>query len=269
MGDFEFEPAIHQRELPAEVAAARLENAAAEAGLTELLQPRLEGNLAACQHAVDVLIEHHRHIAERSDIDLEAQTRWVALWELSGRCLSVANLLLDELRLGYTSETPGTMRILHEAANLLAVATHEEDAHLTRRWLAGRRVEQRRARAAIGEAQRAIDQALQEQGIEIEGDLEELVRQIYRVLSKGTHNDREGFADAHSSAGRLFVYGPHPSPVVRATWASYASELIEQVVLEVGDALARFYGGDWYRETVRPLVEGLRAVRADQPLDHP
>ena len=86
------------------VAAARLENAAAEAGLTELLQSRLEGNLAACQHAVDVLIEHDRRIAERSDIDLEAQTRWVALWELSSRCLSVANLLLDELRLGYTGD---------------------------------------------------------------------------------------------------------------------------------------------------------------------
>jgi hypothetical protein len=269
MGDVEFEPPIHQRELPAQVNAARDENAAAEARLTELLQPRLEGNLAACQHAVDALIEHHRHVAEGTDIDFEGETRWVALWEMSGRCLSVANLLLDELRLGYTSETAGTMRVLHEAANLLAVATHEEGAHLTRRWLSGRRVEQRRARAAIGEAQRAIDQMLQEQGVEIEGDLEELTRQIYRVLSKGAHNDREGFADAHSRAGRLFVYGPHPSPVVRATWVSYASELIEQVVLEVGDALARFYGGDWYRDTVRPLVEGLGAVRADQPLAHP
>jgi hypothetical protein len=269
MCDQDFEPPIRDRLIPAAVAAARLENAAAEANLVQLLQPRIEGNLGACQEAVNVLVEQHRHVAEASDIDLEAETRWVALWELSGRCLGVANLLLDELRLGYTSETAGTMRVLHEAANLLAVATHEETGRLTRRWLSRRRVEQRRARAAIGAAQRAIDQALQEQGVEIEGDLEELTRQIYRVLSKGAHNDREGFSDAHSSAGRLFVYGSHPSPVVRATWLSYASELLEQVILEVGDALTRFYGGDWYRETVRPLVHGLHAVRADQPLEHP
>src|SRR6266540_3292455 len=98
MGDQGFEPPIRNRPVPSAVAAARLENAAAEANLVQLLQPRIEGNLGACQHALDVLVEQHRHVAEASDIDLETETRWVALWELSGRCLSVANLLLDELR---------------------------------------------------------------------------------------------------------------------------------------------------------------------------
>jgi hypothetical protein len=235
MCEIEFEPELTEQALPDEVAALREANSQADARLLDVLQPRIEGHLLACQQAIATLIEHHRHVVEGTDLDLDAETRPVAIWELAGRCLALSNALLDQLRLGYTAETVGTMRLLHEAANLLSVATNEESGWLTRRWLSGRHVEQRRARQAIGEAQERVVAAAREQGVEIEGDLEELTRQVYGVLSIGGHNDRPGFNDSISRPGRLFVYGPHPSPVIRAEYVSYASELIEQVVLEVGD----------------------------------
>jgi len=47
------------------------------------------------------------------------ETRWAAIGELCGSCLSLARLLLDEPGLGYTAETAGTIRVLDEAVHLL------------------------------------------------------------------------------------------------------------------------------------------------------
>ena len=51
--------------------------------------------------------------------DFGAKTRWMALWELTGRCLALANLFLAELRLGFTAEIVGTIRVLDEGMRLL------------------------------------------------------------------------------------------------------------------------------------------------------
>lgn len=262
-----FEPPINAEELSAAAHGARLAHDRQVAAAEELLGPRIAGHLQACELAIDELVDAHRQLVEQTDIDLEAETRWVAIWELAGRCLSVARALIAQLRDAYAAETVGTMRVLHEAANLLVVAADVEEERLTRRWLAGEHVPQREARSHIHAAQERIVEQARERGVEIEGDVAELTRELYGILSQGAHNDRPGFADSVFRTGRVFSYGPHPNPLVRAAYVDYASELIEQIVMEVGDALAVIYGGDWYRETVRPLVTALHAVRDDQPID--
>ncbi len=263
----DFEPEVHACQLPQDVVQARLTNTGVEAAAREVLQPRIDGHLLACQTAIDTLVDAHRDIIERTDLDLDSQTRPLAVWELAGRCLALANALVDQLRLGYGPETVGTMRILHEAANLLMVVIDEEDGRLTRRWLAGGRIEQREARQALGQIHRRVASLAAEHGLQIEGDLEALTRGVYGVLSRGTHNERRGFGDSLSRPGRSFAYGPHPSVLVRAVYVDYASALIEQIIVEVGHGLTGFYGRDWYDQTVTPLVAALHALREDMPID--
>jgi hypothetical protein len=266
MGDLE--PEIEQRPLPREIERLREGYAASLPALEGILQPRLEGHLLALQQSVDTLIELHEAVAEQSDIDLEAETRWVALWEVAGRCLALANLLLAELRLTYTAETVGTIRVLNEAMLLLHAIAADEDGDLVRRWLSGETVMPRDAREIVGDEQTAVVAELMERGVELEGgDLVELSRGIYGILSQGAHNARPGIRESVSRPLRQFNYGPHPDPRQRAVYVDYASEVIEGTILSVGSALARFFGGEWYRDTIRPLQQELEAIRNAFPID--
>ncbi len=217
--------------------------------------------------AIDALIEAHRRLADATDIDLSAETRFVALWEMSGRCLGLASALLDQLRRGWTAETVGTMRVLHEAANLLVTFVEDEDETLTRRWLRGGRIAPREARERVGEFQERAAELARAVGVEIEGDIEELGREIYRILTRGAHNDREGFAECVSGDTRAFAYGPHPDVRVRAVYVDYGGELIEQITMDVGSTLARFFGREFYDQTVKPLIRAMHVIRDDMPID--
>jgi hypothetical protein len=53
----------------------------------------------------------------------------------------------------------------------------------------------------------------------------------------------------------------------RAVYVDYASELIEGVIISAGGALARFFGGEWYRETIPPIQRELEAIREALPID--
>src|SRR3954469_12535541 len=151
MGDFE--PEIEQQPVPRGVEAVRDRYDLLMRDLEEILQPRLEGHLLVLQQSVDALIELHVAIVDNSNLDLEAETRWIALWEVGGRCLALANLFLAELRLGYTAETVGTIRVLNEANLLLDAIAGDEDGRLVRRWLSGETVMPRDARQVVGDVQ--------------------------------------------------------------------------------------------------------------------
>jgi hypothetical protein len=266
MGDLE--PEIEQQPLPREIERLREGYEATLPALEAILQPRLEAHLLILQQSIDGLIELHVAVVEQSDVELEAETRWVALWEVAGRCLALANLFLAELRLGYTAETVGTIRVLNEALLLLDAIAGDEAGDLVRRWLGGETVMPRDARPVVGEVQAGVVAELIERGVELEGgDIVELGRTIYGLLSKGTHNARPGFAESVSRPLRQFNYGPHPDPRQRAVYIDYASEVIEGTILSVGSALALFFGGEWYRDTIRPLQQELEAVRNGLPID--
>lgn len=237
----------------------------ADAAEASRLTPHIDENLRVCQEVVDAMILAHRAVGDLVDFDLEAGTRWVAMWELSGRCLGLANLLLAELRLGFTAEAGGTVRALHEALNLLAVATFEEDGVLTRQWLRGRNVSQKRANAARRDAYDRIASEAEEMGLPIDPNpnIVALTGRIYGTLSGAAHSTRPGFQELIARDARNFAYGPHPSFGVRAQWVDYANLLVEQAVLDVGGALMHFFGRDWFPNVVMPLVGGLERVRRD------
>ena len=263
-----FDPPVNRRDLPDQTLYLR-ELAAIQLGENaDEIQERIDAHLRVYTGVIDSLVRTHEEIADRSDIDLEAETRWVVLWELGGRCLSVARVLLHDLRGGFASEAVGTLRGLHEAIQLLAaLAFHlEEDA--ARRWLAGEWIRPKEARRIQGRKQAFAAERMAEAGIEPEGgDLVELGQEIYGPLSESAHHRRGGFRESVSAPLRKFAYGPHPDPTTRAAWVDYAGELLEEVVIVVGDAFNDIVAGDYMQEYVGPLKARLADVRKSHSLD--
>jgi len=99
-----------------------------------------------------------------------------------------------------------------------------------------------------------------------EGHLWRMSRSIYDVLSRIGHTRRSGTRDSVSAPLRQMVTGPHPDPLTRGEYVEWSSALVEEVMLSVGDALGRFYGPSYFRESVRPIISALQAVRAAHPL---
>lgn len=261
------EPPIRAQPLPAEVAALR-EIADAEAPQFDAeLQPRIDRHIAVYQEAVDALIAAHRALADDTDIELGAKTRWAAVWEMSGRCLAISNVLLHDLRGGFASEAIGTLRALHEASQLLSALSFHEEEDVVRRWLAGEYIRPREARDVQRRKQELALQRMAEAGVEPEGgDIVELGREVYSLLSEGSHHQRSVMAESMAPALRRFAYGPHPDARNRAGQVDYAGELLEEVIIIVGDAFADILGRNFYVQRVRPLQEALARVREEAPL---
>jgi hypothetical protein len=104
--------------------------------------------------------------------------------------------------------------------------------------------------------------------VNIETNHYELAGRIYKTLSAPAHNMRDGFRESISTPLRNFAYGPHPDPVTRAVHVDYGGELLEEVLLVVGSSLGTtFLGREFFTGTVRPLQQGLHAIRDAMPID--
>lgn len=263
----DLEPAIHAQALAAEVGELRALARAQAAHLDVELEPRIRRHIDVCQAAIDQLINAHRALVDETDIEVGAATRWAAIWEMSGRCLAISNVLLHDLRGGFASEAIGTLRALHEAAQLLSALAFHQEEDVLRRWLAGEYIRPREAREVQRQKQELALQRMAEAGVEPDGgDVVELGREIYRTLSEGSHHQRSVMAESVAPVLREFAYGPHPDARNRASQVDYAGELLEEVIIIVGDSLADIFGREFYVQRVRPLQESLASVRAEAPL---
>jgi hypothetical protein len=261
------EPEIHGADLPAEVVSLRAAADAQAAAEEPYWQPRIDAHVDVYAGIVDVLTDWHRRIADETDLAIRGETRWSAMWEMAGRCLAIARVLLHDLRGGFCSEADGTLRALHEAVQLLfALSSHlEEDA--VRRWLSGEWIRPREAREIQERHQAYAIEQMVEAGVDPEGgDIAELGREIYSAMSSSAHHERGGFPESISVALRRFAYGPHPDPERRAAYVSFAGELLEEVLLVVGSAFRDLIGGDYINDVVRPLQQRLEEVRASHSL---
>jgi hypothetical protein len=261
------EPLLCARDLPIEVArrraAAEVEHAEKEA----FWQPRIDMHLEVYSAAVETLIEHHRQVADHTDLEIGSTTRWSATWELGGRCLAIARVVLHDARGGFCSESDGTLRALHEAVQILSAISFEQETALLRRWLAGKEVAQRDARKVVGRMQAFADERMRAAGVEpVEGDLPTLGLKIYGALSTSAHHQRGGFPEALAPALRQFAYGPHPDVERRAGHLNFVGELLEETVIVVGSAFATLHGGDYRDRVVVPLQDAMAQVRVDAPL---
>lgn len=270
MGDLE--PRVQPRELPPEVAALRERVAVEHQALDAALQPLIDAHIAAYAEAVETVLETHKRVADRTGIDIRADTRWSAIWELSGRCLAICRVVLHDLRGGFSSEAVGTMRALYEATILLgAIAFHEEEDAL-RRWLADENdawVRPRQARAVMERKEALARERMQAAGVNPEGKgLTEIGGEIYDLLSRPAHHRRGGFPETVSADLREFTYGPHPNAEVRATHVTYAGELLETALLVVIDSIADVIGRDYVRDALPRMQGALERVRQESPLPY-
>jgi hypothetical protein len=237
-------------DLSREVIALRKQAESDYRQLAEILTPRIEGHPITYRHVLDVLVEAHRRIADTMDFGFGRATRWAAIWEMSGRTIGLCNALLAQLRSGLASEVVPTLRAIHEAAQLLTVLVGPGEERILRQWLNDTTyINTAKARSAVARIERPIIALMKKQGITIEGDPTDLGAQIYDLQSKAAHNMRIGFAASVSLPLRTFSYGPHPDPRQRAIHVEYAGQVIEEVTLRVGSALAtRFLGRTFYED---------------------
>jgi hypothetical protein len=263
----ELKPSVQARDLPPEIVEFRERVAEEHQRMDEFLQPRIDAHIAAVAREVDAVIETHRRIGDRTDLEIRADTRWSAIWELSGRCLAICRVVLHDPGGGFTSEAVGSLRALWEATVLLgAVAFHGEDAGL-RRWLAGDLIRERVAREVVGRKELLARERMEEAGVEFEGrGTAELGGEIYDLLSQPAHHRRGGFPETISVDLRELTYGPHPNAEVRAHHVSYASQLIETALLVVIDSLGDIIGRDYVRDALSPMQTRLEEIRAAFPL---
>lgn len=267
----DLEPELSERDLPADVLALREQAVREHEVFDDHLQVRIDAHLNAYDGVIDALITTHKAIADRTDLEIGADTRWSAMWELAGRCLAVSRVVLNDLRGGFASEADGSLRGLHEVTQLLvalSIAGEEEDA--LRRWLADEYIKPATVRKILDRHQQRARAAAAAAGDEEEvGDVGVLSLDIYQRLSKSAHHRRRGFPESVAPALREFTYGPHPNAPIRADHVVFAGLLLEEVVIVVGGAFSRILGpGQGFLEAiVPPLIAAITLARQLFPLE--
>jgi hypothetical protein len=268
-GDDPFEPVVRKAQLDPEVTKLRQIAAAEAAALNAIVEPLLDRHIEAYAAAVDSLEFTHVAIADKTDIDLGADTRWTATWELTGRCISICRVLLHDLRGGFGGEAIGTLRALHEATMLLGAVAFHGDRRTARRWLEGKYIPYKEATAVVGKQNELARTRMEEAGIPDDGtDVVKLGQQIYGMMSEGAHHRRAALEENLAPRLRQYAYGgPHPSAHVRAGNVSYCGHFLEEVVIVVGSAFADILGPEYYKSGVQPILNSLRDVRERAPIE--
>jgi hypothetical protein len=260
----DFEPPIGRRQLPVEIQALRALAADEFRKRERELQPRIDAHIVVYASAVERLVGAHRSIADRTDLVISSDTRWSAIWELSGRCLTECRLLLHALRGGFTLEASSNVRAMVEAMDLLAAVAFEDAT--ARRWLTGDDVRPRKARAVMAKKQQLARQRMKAAGVEPEGVAVSTGEWIYRHFSDSAHHRRGPITRSISLERREFFYGPHPDPARRAREVADIGQLIETTLMIVADSLADVVGREGLAEVLLQQASEFDRVREQQPL---
>jgi hypothetical protein len=251
------------------VRRAREEQATRDQADRKRYEPRIKAHLAAHRMALDFLAKSHQEIADELDLDLVGDTRLAAVWQMAGRCIGIARLILDALELGYTAEVLHLSRALNESAALLRVFAVEEGTPLLRRWLADEGedwVRRGETRAAEAEFEERLAEAMREAGLPELDRTDKQTRDLYSHESRAAHHRRRWTQDVVSPRLRTMMRGPTSVWLRRAATTAAMVGKVEEGVQAVGDALGLFYGPAWYAREVRPFIEGFEAMRRTEPL---
>lgn len=260
---------ISQVGLPDDVRRSREEQEARDAADRQRLEPRIEAHIAAHRMALDYLAERHQALADELDFDLVGDTRPAAIWQMAGRCIGLARLILDALQLGYTTEMLHLARALHEANRLLTVFGLEEGTDLLRKWLADEGnewVRPKEARAAEAEFEERLAEAMRAAGLPELERTSDRARALYGHQSQAAHHRRRWTQDAVFPQQRTMLRGRASVWVRRAATTAAMVGVVEECVQAVGDALQAFHPAGWYGENVKPFVESFEALRRTSAL---
>ena len=245
------------------MAAAR-EAADALAAITDpALDPTLEAVLENWRIALKALAHQHAHLADRSDMDLDGDTRWATRWRLAAAAIAYANALVDLTDGGYVDSALPTQRALYEAVGVLGVVNDDAEQTILDHWLEDREVPPKKVRAAAERQAKRITEEAVENGVELDVvDIGAQMEQIYSVLSGVSHVRGSGLRGMVSVPLRRAVYRAHPDPIARAHATVSTVLAVEATILGVGDALAAFYGDRYYAQIIKPIQDGLMASAA-------
>ncbi len=260
-------PFLLNKEVPPEVATAREQEIRNANANREIFESRIERHLEVHRNGLEHLHDTHQWIADHYDFDLAGDTRYAAAWQMAGRCLGIAYLMVDALKLGYTGEVVHLARSLHEADRLLdAFVMPGEDA-LLRQWLRGGHVSPSDARKAEERFDKFLNEKMKEAGYEptVENRAE-LSRTMYGKLSPPAHHDRESTEEAVAPGLRMMIVGECGAWVRRAETVEALLLFVEEALLSVGDALSKFMGPNWWEEHVIPFRNLFAELRAVEPL---
>lgn len=261
-------PSLRRAELSDEVIAARVETSGRDAELAKQLAPGIKAHLATYGMAFDALEEFHQRIADTTDLDLVGDTRPPAVWQMVGRCISLARAVLVLLRAGFTAEAVVLTRTLHEADRLLEALADDQEEELLATWLAdaGRDyVSARDGRLARQRDEARLDELLEQRDLPSVGATSDLSRDLYDRLSQAAHNRRNWVQENVVLTLRTMIRGPQP-PERRAGTVEILGHTLEEAVNCIGEALGRFYGPGFREANVAPLVQSFYAIREASPL---
>lgn len=263
---------IRMRNLPAEVAQARLAAAADDAANEKVARPRMDAVFMACKLAADELEALHSGYADITDLDLTGYSRASAIWLLSGRTLGLLRALLVQVEAGICNEAFVTGRAIHEASRVLFAFGAPGADDVVRLWLddEGRHgyVKQGMARAIEERYEIELAEAMEQAGLSRIASTKEKTEELYDLMSRTAHNRRSSCVDAVSEPARRMAYGWNPSAIRRAGYTAWAASMTTDVLNSVGDALRALYSQpEFTTERIVPLVNGINAVREAAPLD--
>ena len=264
--DDDLMPRPNRRDLPNAVRRNRETQAATDERDRERFEAAVEANITAHRLALDTLERAHQRLADELDFDLTGDTRLAAVWQLAGRCIGIARLMLDAFELGYTAEVLHLARALHEADRLIEIFTVPEEEDLLRRWLAGEWVRPGEVRAAEERFEQRLEEAMCAAGLPPLRRTNELTRTVYSEHSEAAHHRRRWTQDAVISPLRTMIRGRTTHWLRRAGTTAALLPVVEECVMAIGSGLAVFYGPDWYERQVKPLLESFAAVGEAQPL---
>lgn len=267
--DDDLMPRSNRRPLPDEIRRNRDEQAAANEHNRERFEAAVDANIAAHRLGLYALEQAHQRLADGLNFDLTGDTRPTAVWQIAGRCIGIAQLMLDALELGYTGEVMHLARALHEADRLAEIFTIPEEESLLRRWLADEGddwVRPGQVRAAEERFEARLEQAMEAAGLAPLRRTNALTRTIYGEHSEAAHHRRRWTQDAVVLPLRTMIRGRTTHWLRRAGTTAALLPVVEEGVMSIGHALAVLYGPGWYDRQVKPLLESFAAVRQAQPL---
>lgn len=253
--------------IPEDIQKKRAEAEASARQNAPAVRARVEGHLRVQAQVIQTLIDAHRNIIDRYDtLDPEDKNQAAAAWLLSGRCLSLARSLTIMLEAGLTTDISPAARTLHEAGVALRVVAEGGDKAFIQKWLGDSYFSAKKLETTEHELETRIAAEMLKQGVRPPGRTTALSTQIYRTWSKIAHNRRSGVLESYSPDLRQMAYGPHPDPLMGAVWVGYGTQLVVEVVVTVGMALAKFLGPDFWSAKVEPAINGLNLALTRLPL---
>lgn len=232
-----------------------------------ILQPKIDLHLDAYCLVFDELEGAHRFVADQTDLNLGEHTRALAVWLVSGRCISQAKAVICLLRNQFVNDVAPLLRGLHEANRLLAALIHAPDDFVRKWWDDKSWTRHKKVLAALDEWEREARVSMVRNGIRPPGATKEVLAQLYGRISEVSHHRRRHVEDTMSRPNREMPLGPHPCARVCAAVVGQAGPIFSESVTMAGNAMGHLLGREWFVERFEPAFQQLHRMQQQVKLD--